>query len=327
AADMAGVAAGGGSVGIGVLLFAVNVGRTLGATPRLDPVLLAFGCAAGWLVATVAAGVLLATNLHLGWWSLDTLAVLRAHAHAGVGGFFVTLLLGAMFRLVPMFALSGPPDLRRVGTSLALSQAGLVTLTVGLGTTRTAATLGGSALLVTAFFLAGVELRRLVVTRRKRAFEPGLIGFFAGLVCLALSTAVGVSFAIFGGDLPGALAYGVLAALGGVLATVQGMLCKIVPFLVWMRVYGPRVGRQPTPVASALGRPRFERAWVWLHMTATMLLTLGAWSVQRPLLVAGAVLFAIAQAALLTSLAASSRHLWPTVPTPARVAVATQRTS
>ena len=51
-----------------------------------------------------------------------------------------------------------------------------------------------------------------------------------------------------------AMFYAVLIVFGGLLPCLAGMMCKIVPFLTWMRAYGPRVGRGPTPAASTLAR-------------------------------------------------------------------------
>lgn len=317
--NMGAVALGGSAVSVGVVLFAVNVTRTLQAAHRLDPILIAFGCATAWLVLTVLAGVLLATNLHTGWWSMDVLALLRAHAHLGVAGFFVTLLQGAMFRLVPMFTLGVVQNLRRIGVALALSQAGLLLLVPALAFDWHAAVLGGASLVLASFILSAIELRRVFATRKKRVLEPGVRGFFAGLILLAVAAISGTVLAATPGDLRAALAYGLLAVLGGVLASIEGMLCKIVPFLVWMRVYGPRVGRQPTPVATALGAVELERLWVPLHIASVMTLTVGALLANEQLLVGGAAIFAAGQCALVTSLVKSARHLWRPVTTAAPI--------
>ena len=313
------VALGGTAVSIGVGLFAVNVTRTLRSAPRLDPVLVAFGCATAWLILTVLAGVLLAANLHFGWWSMNVLALLRAHAHLGVAGFFITLLQGAMFRLVPMFTLGVVQKLRRIGVALALSQLGLLVLAPALAFEARPAALIGAGLLLISFTLSAFELRRVFGTRKKRNLEPGVRGFFVGLTLLCVAAVGGTVLAAGPGDhLRAALAYGVLAVLGGVLASVEGMLCKIVPFLVWMRVYGPRVGRQPTPVATSLGAAAFERAWIALHTVSVTTLALGTLTGHNGLLIGGTLGFALAQLALVTSLATAARHLWRPV-TPAVV--------
>ena len=55
-----------------------------------------------------------------------------------------------------------------------------------------------------------------------------------------------------------ALAYAVLALGGWISLTIAGMMLKIVPFLVWYRVYGAQAGRAPVPTLAQLSSPRAE---------------------------------------------------------------------
>lgn len=53
------------------------------------------------------------------------------------------------------------------------------------------------------------------------------------------------------------------------------MLCKIVLFLVWMRAYGPKVGKQPVPVATQLASRSLEQGRLGLHLAGVGLLLAG----------------------------------------------------
>jgi hypothetical protein len=304
------VAAGGTLVTAGFGLFAANVAGVLRRAPRVDPILLSFALAAGWLVLTALAGLLLALDLRFGWWPVDLLALLRAHAHLGVIGFFITLLQGATFRLIPMFTLSAAPDLTAVRRSLLLSQGGLLVLVPSLAWGVTMGEAAGALALAASFILSGRELRRLLATRRKRWLEPGLNGFLAGCLLLGVAALGGTALVFGGADFRVALAYGLVAVFGGLLACIEGMLCKIVPFLVWMRTYGPRVGRQPTPQATALGHAGCERGWLRCHLAGVTLLAIGTAGGFATALLAGAVLFAAGQGLLFVSLGAAARHVW-----------------
>jgi hypothetical protein len=306
---MDGVAVGGSIVIAGLVLFVFSVVRTLRTANRIDVILIAFGCAAGWLAAAMLAGLLLALNLRFGWWAMDVLALLRAHAHIGVAGFFLTLIQGAMFRLVPMFTLGVVRKLRNVGLALALSQLGLLVLAPALAWQRQEAQIAGATLLLASFALTARELRTVLATRKKRVLESGLWGFLFGLILLMVAALGGAALIFATTDLRTALAYGVVAVLGGVLASVEGMLCKIVPFLIWMRVYGPRVGRQRIPQATELGRASFERVWLFSHGISVLALAIGAGFGKGTALGCGAVAFAASQGALFTSLVSAAMHL------------------
>ncbi|HWL16188.1 MAG TPA: hypothetical protein VNR00_11320, partial [Opitutus sp.] len=96
---------------------------------------------------------------------------------------------------------------------------------------------------------------------------------------------------------------------GGLLPCIAGMMCKIVPFLTWMRAYGPRVGRGPTPAASALTSPRLERWGLGLQLAAILPLLAGAWLLDERWLRAGAWMLAVGVGLFLADMAGVLKHL------------------
>jgi hypothetical protein len=102
-------------------------------------------------------------------------------------------------------------------------------------------------------------------SRKRPALDAGLRFALTGAVALPVAAALGVALA-FGwiGGPRVALAYAALALGGWVSLTIAGMLLKIVPFLVWYRVYAPRAGRGPVPTLAALSWPLGERLAWWL---------------------------------------------------------------
>ncbi len=106
------------------------------------------------------------------------------------------------------------------------------------------------------------------------------------------------------------MVYAVLGLAGGLLPCIAGMMCKIVPFLVWMRAYGPRVGRGPTPPASGLTRPRLERWGLALQGAAVVPLLVDTWLLSEPWLRAGTWLLAVGVALFVADMLGVLRHLW-----------------
>jgi hypothetical protein len=89
------------------------------------------------------------------------------------------------------------------------------------------------------------------------------------------------------------------------------MMLKIVPFLVWYRVYAPRAGRERVPALAALGAPRSE-AWAGGLLALGMAGLAAAVALAEPeaIRAAGAVVLAGALA-WAHSLARAVRHLVP----------------
>jgi hypothetical protein len=104
-----------------------------------------------------------------------------------------------------------------------------------------------------------VWVASLLRTSRRPAFDWALRFLVAGAAYLAAAGALGVALAF---DVAGgprwALAYGVVVLGGWASLTIVGMMLKIVPFLVWYRVYAPLAGRMPVPGLPDLRRPATE---------------------------------------------------------------------
>jgi hypothetical protein len=251
----------------------------------------------------------------VGWWRADPVALLRAHAHLGLVGFFVTLLQGVTFRLVPMFTLGDVPSWRPVHAGLWLSQTGLLGLAPALAWhARGWAAVSGGAVLagVTASAFA---LRQTLATRKKRQLDTGVHAFVRGMAALVGAGVAGILVlwpAVSAGSVPGgfgAMVYAVLVFAGGLLPAITGMMCKIVPFLTWMRAYGPKVGRGPTPAAGALVSPRLETWAFALQGVAGGLLLAGVWRLDARWLRAGAWVLAVSTILFLADMLRVLKHL------------------
>lgn len=286
-------------VALGLTLFSINTWVTVRRADRGGAVAWSLALAAGWLLLTVLLGLLLAANRFWAFLPLDPLALLRAHAHIGLVGFFVTLLQGVGFQLVPMFTLGEVRDWRLAKLGLGYSQGGLLALAVGLGWHLDWLAFPSALAIAAGLICSGIGLRQALASRKKRALDPGIRAFLGGLIGIGVAAVAAVALVAPGspwGSAPGgfgAMVYAVLALAGGLLPCIAGMMCKIVPFLTWMRAYGPRVGRGPTPPASGLTRPRLERWGLGLQGLAVAPLLVGTWLLSEPWLRVGTWLLAV----------------------------------
>jgi hypothetical protein len=306
-------------VAMGIALFSANTWTTVRRSGRRGTVAWSLILAAAWLLLTVVLGLLLAANRFWYFIPIDPIALLRAHAHLGLVGFFVTLLQGVGFQLVPMFTLGEVRDWKLANTGLWFSQLGLLVLVPAFVGRIAPLALLGAAAIASGMICSAVGLKRALATRKKRALDPGTRTFLQGGIGLCVAAVAGVVLLspVGNGSVPGGFSanvFLVLVMFGGLLPCIAGMMCKIVPFLTWMRAYGPRVGRGPTPAANALGLPRIERAGLALQHLAVVPLVIGAWTLDQRWLGAGAGLLAIGVALFATDMLGVLRHLWITPP-------------
>lgn len=313
--DLAQIGHFGTLVAIGAGLFTYSIRRIVRTSQHRSLVATSLNAAALWLLLTVLLGLVLAANRFWGFIPLDPLPLLRAHAHAGLAGFFVTLLQGVTFQLIPMFTLGEIQSERLATRGFWISQIALFGLLPSilfqgnwLSFTLGIVFLGGC-------ILTAISLQRTLRTRRKRKLDPGVRAFLLGGLLLLLSAGVGVILVcpLFpGGSASGGVNgtfYGTLILFGGLLLCFTGMMGKIIPFLTWLSVYGPHVGHRPTPSAGSLGLPRVERAGQALLFIALGPLLLGIGFEYSFVLSAGITLLASGVSLVFINLLWVLRHL------------------
>jgi hypothetical protein len=162
----------------------------------------------------------------------------------------------------------------------------------------------------------------MVRAAKRPRLDWGLRFVIAGALVLVAAAALGIALALdvlAGPHL--ALAYGILALGGWASLTIVGMMLKIVPFLVWFRVYGPRVGRGAVPTLPELSWPLAEGV-AFALLTGGILALAGSVALGEPdLLPAATMAVALGALAFAASLARVLRHLGhrhadPAVPVP-----------
>jgi len=108
---------------LGVGLFVFNLIGTLAKVKGWNAIKFGITTALFWLSSTVAAGLLLAASKIWSFISFQPLAAMHAHAHLGVVGVFVMMIVTVSYKLVPMFTLSELQSARRAWWSVALISA------------------------------------------------------------------------------------------------------------------------------------------------------------------------------------------------------------
>jgi hypothetical protein len=274
--DMKQVGHFGSGLAVGVGLFVWNLVRTLRQVRGWTVISFGIASTVFWLVAVIVAG--LAVSAGKSTYELvgrpdvspllavplaglkatadflsrfEPLAVMHAHAHLGVLGVFILLIIGVGYRLVPMFLISDLQNPRRAWASLWI-------LNIGLAATFLTILLQhpwkpiAALVVIAGLALYGAELVAIVRARRRRSLDWGLRGFLASQALLVPVALLGLGLSRPGlvlTETVGRLenAYGFLALFGVVAFAILGMLYKILPFLVWFVAYGREVGRAKTP--------------------------------------------------------------------------------
>lgn len=201
---------------------------------------------------------------------------LHAHVHLALLGWVLPMVIGVAARVYPMFLLAAEPEgwpghVQFWGLAL-----GVPAVVAGLLLQQRPVVVTGALLVAAAIAGHLGWVLGMARSRRRPALDGGLRLVLTGAALLVPATLLGLGLALdlLGGPRP-AVAYLVLALGGWASLTIAGMLLKIVPFLVWYRVYGPQVGRRRVPTLAELGWPAGE-ALSWGLLTAGVLVLAAA---------------------------------------------------
>lgn len=292
----------GSALALGVGLFVYNMARTLWRVPKWSVVATAITAALAWFSLTIFVGLSIAAakcvyesneglataegvkqvvgglRVVAGIVSrFDAIGAMHAHAHLGVVGFFVLLIVGVSYRLIPMFTLTEVQSKRRAALSILLLNIGLA----GAVTTillRSPLKLMFAVIVVGGLVFFGWELWAMLRACKRPALDWGLKTF---LVAVALLIPVCMlALVLSWPTLPMNQffsmlenVYGFLGLFGVVTLAILGMLHKILPFLVWFGVYSPHVGRAQLPLTSQMVSERAQLAGLAAYLAALAIIS------------------------------------------------------
>ncbi len=211
-----------------------------------------------WLTLTALLGTLLVFNFQFSFLQKDHLDFLRLHAHMGIVGWFLMLIIGVSAKLVPMFLVSKYQKVQLLSFSYYFINAALVSFLLSaylqgiVFITYVVVLLGATGVSFYLFYLFKCMKSRI----RKEVDLPMVKTLFSFLL-LAAGMLV-LPFILYYHLENHRLAvnmstlYGILIFMGWISALILGQTFKTLPFIVWLKHYEHLAGNVKTPVPADL---------------------------------------------------------------------------
>jgi uncharacterized membrane protein len=225
------------------------------------------------LSLAVTAGLGITLSSAFGWsLALPLLELTDLHASWGLLGWIGVLVAGVAFQVIPMFQAT-PVYPRRI--ALALPALMLLTLTAWslarvAGNSGFGAMQAWLAIPVAACVAAFAALSLHLLHKRKRKPDPTTLFWRLSMACLLAGAALHL---LPWDDASRPLLLGVLFIVGFAMSAVNGMLYKIVPFLLWYHLQDvPGLDRKAAPNIKTLLPDAAAARQFWLHLAALALL-------------------------------------------------------
>ncbi len=194
--------------------------------------------ASGALLVALFLGVFRALSYAYPYSWITMAGLADYHVGWGLGGWVVLLVMGVSFQVIPMFHVA--PNFRK-SISFGLTSSLFISLLV-ISIAPPGSTLLGIAMLAAISIVVSYSLYALnLIRQRKRKLSDPTIHFWQlGLTCLIVASLLFVfQFGMgLSPELSGKLQIltGLLFGYGFAISVIEGMLQKIIPFLVYMHM-------------------------------------------------------------------------------------------
>ena len=209
--------------------------------------------AACWLLITAGLGLLLLYNFQYALLSKTSIKYLPLHAHLGIVGWFLLLVIGVGSRLIPMFMISKYSNVKKLRWIYFLLNSGLAGFVLCSFFTEDSILLTFPLLAVgIGIFLFGTYCYRAWQLRIRKGVDEQMKMSLLSVVMMALPilllTTIIIAMIIgISQETQLALTYGFLIFFGWLTAIILGMTFKTLPFIVWNKIYHHRAAEGKTP--------------------------------------------------------------------------------
>lgn len=254
-----------------------------------------------WLFVTTFFGLLLVLNFRTPILPANSVDYLSLHAHLGIVGWFLLMVIGVGSRLIPMFLISKYSNDRMLWYIFVLLNIALISFSILFLMDFPSAVfyipIGLGLLAILIFgrycYLAYRVRFRKQVDKQVRTSLISIAQMVLPFVVLIVTLAI----------LPGgkstniAMIYGFCIFFGWLTAMILGMTFKTMPFIVWNKVYQKRAHGTRTPTPKELFDDKIYLVMLYCYLIGFVVFIIGMVSLNQWILKTGA--FALIIAAVL----------------------------
>jgi metal-sulfur cluster biosynthetic enzyme len=270
-----------------------------------------------WLFFTGLVGVLMVFNFQFPFLKDSHLEYLKLHAHLGIVGWFLLLIIGVASKLFPMFLMVHEVNQKLLSVAYYLINGGLIGFVIqqfffkNIGLIILVIVCIGTGIGCFAFYCAEVYYKRIRKDLDKAMKQTclALILLLAPLLFLVvINSLIYVDEKFY---LQLILGYGFSIFFGFITAIILGQTFKTLPFIVWMHKYQRLVGKQKTPLPKDLYSEKFLLWQNASYLAGFVIVVIGIVTMTLQLLQIGGVFLILASVFYLVNVYKIFLHLIP----------------
>lgn len=287
---------GGQLILLAIISYLINLAMSMAKRKRQNVQALFVFTATIWLAATATIGLMLVYNFSYRFMPENSMAYLPLHAHIGIVGWFLLLIIGVSSRLIPMFLISKYNNPGRLWWIYGLINGGLLAfIFIFLYANSRSLLLFPLSLVTMAIVLFGCYCYKSYRQRiRKKMDEQMKVSLLSVLMMILpvifVIVIIVLSILSPAENIQLAIAYGFNIFFGWITAIILGMTFKTLPFIVWNKIYHRLAGKGKVPNPKDLFSNRVFQYMAISYISGFILFTVGIFLGYAAILQAGATL-------------------------------------
>jgi cbb3-type cytochrome oxidase subunit 1 len=252
-----------------------------------------------WFFTTAVFGLILVFQLTNPYMDINHLQFLKAHAHFGMVGWFLLLIIGVSSRLIPMFLVTHNLNEKKLSFALYVINIGLVALATVFFIELDSIYIILSGLIIVVGIASYVSfLIDAYRNRIKKILDIGMQHSAMAIITLIFPIAFAAiaPFTLenqFELSQQSVLVYGISILLGFVTSLLLGQTYKTLPFIVWLFEYRGKMGKGKTPLPKDLYNERIAEIHYFTFAIGFLALVGGVLMSYTPAMYVGSVFFVI----------------------------------
>lgn len=294
-----------------ILCYLVNIGMSMARSKNENVHAVFVFTGTLWLVITIGIGLFLVYNFTYNILSKDSLYYLSLHAHLGIVGWFLLIVIGVGSRLIPMFLISKYENRKMLWWIYSLINFALIIfLFFFLYIRITWLYLLPLVAIALALIFFGNYCYHCYTARLRKKVDNqvkiSLLSVYMMALPLIFLLAVILLLLFSVDNVHLILTYGFCIFFGWITAIIFGMTFKTLPFIVWNKVYHAKAGLGRTPNPKELFNDKIFVIMGSSYLAGFILFATG-------ILISNEVILKIAAILLLVSAVLYNGNVWKAI--------------
>ncbi|MEO6682209.1 MAG: cytochrome C oxidase subunit I [Ginsengibacter sp.] len=267
-------------INVSILVYLVNMAVSMAKSKKENVHAVYVFTGTLWLFLTTLLGLLLVYNFTQNILSMDSLHYLPLHAHLGIAGWFLLLIMGVGSRLIPMFFISKYDNTKTLWWIYGLINIALIIFLVEfLSSYHPILNFLPVIMVLVAILLFGRFCFKCYKDRlRRKVDEPLQMSMLSTLlmaVPMVFLIVIILWNAFYAENSSLILTYGFCIFFGWITAVIFGMTFKTLPFILWNKKYQKKMGTGKTPNPKELFSTKVFKGMTGFYISGFVLFITG----------------------------------------------------